>query len=241
MGNWFSDLPAPTRWSSIVGGSLLSTFAEKLPEWLQDAGLYVGIFVLAYGMFATLWHMLKLRGVGLLSSLLISAGLFLIFGGVLIHLSVWPEVTAHASSTPRVVVNRPKPTAIEATKGRVTFDYSTNNGVVTVGQGDCRFGVHFSKASDTSIYVYRGAGGTRAVARIKGAVSGDIVRFQDHDSSSRVYSVNLGEHFLLENAKGCFMQGKIISIKDDSRGAPNDEVVFDYEINTEGTAEFAAL
>jgi hypothetical protein len=43
-----------------------------------------------------------------------------------------------------------------------------------------------------------------------------------------------------ENGRGYFMQG-IVEIKDDSRGADRDEIIFDYQINTDGSAEFIAL
>jgi len=245
MGNWFSGLPSKIRWSFIGGGTLLSTFADKLPTLLQDVGLYAGLALLAYGLFATLWHLLKQRGVSLLPSLLISGGVFLIFAGVMMHVLQPKGVVARAVPPPDIIVNRPKPTAIEATKGRVTFDYSTNNSIVSVGDGDCRFRISFSKASNTAIYMYTQKHSRKTnikrLARVKGAGAGSILRFENFDSSSDVYQIRLGEHFLAENNKGCFMQGKIISLKDDTRGADHDEVVFDFEINTQGNAEFAAL
>lgn len=100
MENWFSGLPWPIRWAFIGGGALLGTFADKLTPWLQDAGLYAGIAFLAYGMFATLWHVLKERGFSLLPSLLISSGVFLIIAGIALHvmrLSDPPNEAAGAS------------------------------------------------------------------------------------------------------------------------------------------------
>lgn len=123
---------------------------------------------------------------------------------------------------------------------RIAFDYSTHDGTVKVGSDHFAFTVNFSKASNAEIYVYRG-GTVTAVARAKEIQSGDVIKFDNFDSSSRVYKVRLGEIALLRNTHGNYMQMKIVSIMDDSRGAPHDEVVFDYSINASGQSEFVAL
>jgi hypothetical protein len=52
----FAGLPWPVRWALIGGGSLVSGFSGRLPAGAQDAGLYVGLAMLAYGVIATGWH-----------------------------------------------------------------------------------------------------------------------------------------------------------------------------------------
>lgn len=121
---------------------------------------------------------------------------------------------------------------------RIAFDYSTNDGAVIVGQGDDEFRVRFSKASNQAIYVYRGAAANN-VARVKNKKTGEPIDFAQLDSSSSSYTIHLGEHFVLQNAKGHFLQARIVSIKDDSRGDDRDEVVFDYALHR--TEKFLAI
>ncbi|MGH6660419.1 MAG: hypothetical protein ACREB6_02675, partial [Rhodospirillales bacterium] len=112
--------------------------------------------------------------------------------------------------------------------------------VVKVGTGEAVFDVHFSKASNTAIHLYRG-GNVSRIARVKNANTGDVISFHEYDSTSRAYKLNIGDIGLLENANGYYLQIKIISIMDDSRGAPHDEVVFDYVTGSKGRSEFVAL
>lgn len=137
------------------------------------------------------------------------------------------------------------PMQVHALKGRTTFDYSTNSGSVPVGDGDCLFKIAFSKASDRSIYMMTKAhtrhSNLKRLARVKSIRSGERINIEQFDSTSSNYNIKTGEHFLAENDKGYFLQGKIVSIQDDSRGSTHDEVVFEYEINSDGSAEFTAL
>lgn len=133
------------------------------------------------------------------------------------------------------------PASADPVSDEVCFDYSTNNGLVTVGQGDCEFRLRFSKASDTAIHLYKDNTNLSAIARIKGAHSGDQIEFSEHDSSSRVYTIRTGEHFLVVNDKGYFLQGRVTHIQDDTRGTDRDEVRFRYEIGSAGQSRFHAL
>ncbi len=135
--------------------------------------------------------------------------------------------------------------SIIADKGRISFDYSTDNHIVSVGSGDKEFKIGFSKASNTSIYIYnlKHKSGVNCVkvARVKDVIVGEIIRFHEYDSSSSNYTINIGEIFLAENSSGFFLQAKVVLLKDDSRGDDHDEIVFDYQINDNKNAEFIAL
>lgn len=126
-------------------------------------------------------------------------------------------------------------------RGTTCFEYSTNNGYVVVGGGDKTFGLRFTKASDTSIHVYTDHPSVERIARAKGAKSGEAIDFNDYDSSSRVYTIAEGETFLVKNRDGYYMQARIHSITDDSRGDAQDKVMFDYQINTDKSAQFTGL
>lgn len=125
--------------------------------------------------------------------------------------------------------------------GTVVFDYSTHNGTVRVGSGDKQFGIKFSSASNNSIHLYGDGAGIRRIARAKGVRSGDKIAFPAFDSSSRHYTIHRNEHFLVENTKGFFLQGRINDIKCESHGDPCHEVQFDYQINPDGGDDFNAL
>jgi hypothetical protein len=116
-----------------------------------------------------------------------------------------------------------------AASGNVTFDYSTNNGTIVVGNDRNRFELKFGKASDTSIHLYR-SNGTPLVSRAKNVSPGEIVSFDTFDSSSRAYTIQVGEVFLAKNTKDQVLAGRIHRIEDDTRGAPSDEVTFSYSI-----------
>lgn len=123
---------------------------------------------------------------------------------------------------------------------RISFDYSTNNGVVSVGSGDAAFDLHFSKASDSSIYFYTGSNITK-IARVKDIPKGSTIRFEDFDSSSRHYTLNVGEIGLARNGLDHTIEIKIISILCEGRNSTRDEVTFAYKIMPEDQSEFAAL
>ena len=52
----FSELPWPARWALIIGGTLVSALAGRLPDAWQDIGLYCGLAALIYGALASIWH-----------------------------------------------------------------------------------------------------------------------------------------------------------------------------------------
>lgn len=134
-----------------------------------------------------------------------------------------------------------RPTSYPNDSGAVTFDYSTHNGTVRIGSGDRQFGIKFSSASNTSIHLYNDGAGTRRIARAKAVRSGENIKFSMFDSSSRSYTIQQGEHFLVENSKGFFLQGRVADIKCETHGADRYEVQFDYQINPAGSDEFKAL
>jgi hypothetical protein len=156
---------------------------------------------------------------------------------------VWRTQTRIKMETARIELQPDKDGS--AFGNRITFNYSTNNGVVSVGEGDCSFRLKFAKSSNVDIQMLTNSHDNRSsvkrLARVKPVPTGSALRFTDFDSSSTIYRIGTGEIFLVENPQNCFMQGKIIQIKDDSRSAEHDEVTFDYQINGIGNGEFRAL
>lgn len=112
-----------------------------------------------------------------------------------------------------------------------SFDYSTNDGRVSVGSGEHLFVLKFSKASDRSIYLYT-TRETPYVARVRSAVPGMQVVFTDFDTSSQHYLIQVGEAFLAKNSYGFVLAGRLLEVDDDTRGALRDQVKFIYAMGT---------
>ncbi len=126
-----------------------------------------------------------------------------------------------------------------ATKGSVTFDYSNNNGRYFIGQGELMFELNFSKSSDRNIQLINDPSSIRTVAIAKDIA--EIKSIKDarvYDGSSRVRRPNINDVAVLQNNNGFYAAIKILAIKDDTRGAKNDEITFDYFIQTNGSPDF---
>lgn len=124
-------------------------------------------------------------------------------------------------------------------RGEVTFDYSNNDGRYSIGQENLLFEISFSKACNSSIYIYRDAQSIESVALVK--EKSNIDEIEDarvYDNSSRVRNVNIDQIAILKNKNGFFAAVKVLSIKDDSRGDDADEVTFEYHIQSNGSPVF---
>lgn len=127
-----------------------------------------------------------------------------------------------------------------ATKGFATFDYSNNNGRYFIGQGELMFEIHFSKSSNKNIQLYNDPSSIRTVSIAKNI--SQIKEIKDariYDGSSRVRRPNINQIAVLQNINGFYAAIKIHEIKDDTRGDSNDEIRFEYEIQTNGSPDFS--
>ncbi|MDM7980192.1 MAG: PIN-like domain-containing protein [Rhizobium sp.] len=120
----------------------------------------------------------------------------------------------------------------------ISFDYSTNDGILHLQTSIGHFELSFSKASDRSIYIIR-TNECERIARAKNLSQGDLVSISSLDSTSRTYKVNLGDVFVVENLQSQILVGRITHIADDSRGAPADEVSFVYRAFDNGELPIA--
>ena len=126
-----------------------------------------------------------------------------------------------------------------ASNGTVTFDYSNNNGRYFIGQGELMFEIAFSKSSDWNIQLLNDPSNIKTVSIAKGEKNIDSINdARVFDSSSRIRRSKINEVAVLQNANGFYAAIKILDIKDDERGADNDEITFDYFIQTNGSPDF---
>jgi hypothetical protein len=124
--------------------------------------------------------------------------------------------------------------------GKVIFDYSNNDGRYCIGQAELMFELLFSKGSDVKIYVYSDPPSIRSVALAKGVEQiNEITDARDYEASSRYRGPATNQIVILNNVNGFFAAVKILDIKDDTRDAANDEVVFEYFIQSNASPDFS--
>lgn len=126
-----------------------------------------------------------------------------------------------------------------ATSGLVTFDYSNNNGHYAIGQGELMFETSWSKAGRSAIYIYNDPSSIKTVALVKDTQ--EIKKIKDarvYDSTSRARSVSLNKIAILQNKNGFYAAIKILTINVDEDDKGNDELTFEYYIQTNGSPDF---
>lgn len=128
------------------------------------------------------------------------------------------------------------------TSGTVTFDYSNNNGRYFIGQDELMFEIDFSKSSKSNIQLYSDPSSIRTVAISKDVESiKEIKDARIYNGSSRVRRPKINQVAILQNANGFYAGVKILAIEDDTRGDTNDEVIFEYIIQTNGSPDFTTF
>jgi len=142
-------------------------------------------------------------------------------------------------SEKRCLENSSTPTGYSSSaySGKVTFDYSNNNGIYALGKGFNFFETKWSKASDASINVYNDPLSIDGIALAKDVK--EIEEVSDagaYDFSSRVRTVRKSGVVIFRNKNNVYAALKIIDIKDDSRRDKSDEITFEFEIIKSGSS-----
>ena len=126
-------------------------------------------------------------------------------------------------------------------RGSASFNYSNNNGMFSIGEGFFLFETKWTKASDTCIYVVNSGDRMNGIAVAKQVSS--IAEIKDAsavDYSSSHRCPVLGQIVVWRNIAGLYAATHITAIHDDTRGAIDDEVAFDYIIMDKGGLDFSA-
>jgi formylglycine-generating enzyme required for sulfatase activity len=118
--------------------------------------------------------------------------------------------------------------------GRVTFNYSNNDGRYSIGRDELFFETKWSKASDRSIHLYNDPLSIVGVAEASQLQSyWDVTDPASYDMSSRVRTIQEGEHAILKNSHNRFAVLRILDIKDRTRSDTIDELTFEFWILTD--------
>jgi len=208
-----------------------------IPKPIAWSGLSIGITVVALSFFPGVKAgpaILGLAGIGLLAASIIWQ--------YTSKLEMIPPSSSPASFS-ATSQEKAKITGIDLNKysKKACFDYSTNNGLIAVYLNDIGFELRFSKASNNQIHLYKDGTNLVSLSRLKNVNPGDEVNFEAFDNTSRSYTVGLGEYFIARNNSSYFLLGRILSIKDDSRGDNEDEVCFAYFIDLSKIGRFRAI
>jgi pyrimidine deaminase RibD-like protein len=129
-----------------------------------------------------------------------------------------------------------------AYSGRARFNYSDNNGLFTIGRGECTFETKWTKGSDYSIHTYSDASNLVGVAIAADARSLSEIRDASvYDMSSRFRTPNEGDFVVLKNSSGFFAALRICDVRDRNRSDGEDELTFDYWILENKAADFSTV
>lgn len=130
--------------------------------------------------------------------------------------------------------------------GKIPFDYSTNNGVITIGSGENEFILAFSSASHDKVHMYNGLHNRKAnTDRIAKAVDAgsfkDVKDVTELDYKNDSASPEIGEIVALRSKDtGRYALVQILDVKCQGRqSAEINEVVFRFVINTDSSTSFA--
>jgi hypothetical protein len=150
--------------------------------------------------------------------------------------------TTFPVATPPLVSFGPARYVSPAPTGRITFDFSNNNGRYVLGAGDMAFETAWSGGSTASIHAYSDPPSIRSVALALGAKKiGEILDSSVYDTSSRVRTPGLGEIVVWQNTAGYYLATLVEALRSRSRGAAADEIVFSYAIAPNKSASFTAI
>ena len=208
-----------------------------IPKPIAWAGLSIGVAIVLLSFFPSIKtgpFTLGLAGICLLATAIAWQ-----------YISPSEPVSPASSSAPFSALSQEKAKVAGIDLNRYSkkacFDYSTNNGRISISLNSINFELHFDKASDTQIHLYNDGTNILSIARLKNISPGEDINFEAFDSTSRVYTIGLGGYFIAKNTQSYLILGRVLSIKDNKRGDAEDEVCFAYSIDTSKTGKFKAI
>ncbi|HQZ42300.1 MAG TPA: toll/interleukin-1 receptor domain-containing protein [Flavobacteriales bacterium] len=124
--------------------------------------------------------------------------------------------------------------------GRVTFDYTNNNGRYSIGLGDMLFTLTFSTAGQGAIHFYSDSPNIRGIAIATRAHEfEEVVDARRYNYSSRARTLHNGQIATAQNVNGFYAAIKIISVQAEDRDTGEGQIEFDYKIQTNGSPGFS--
>jgi hypothetical protein len=129
----------------------------------------------------------------------------------------------------------------ESLAGFVVFDIDRTVPFIAVGSGPHRFALNFAASGSGSVYLATSSG-VDGMVPLRGAQTGQPIRFDPQYSIGTFIGLYPGDHAIIRNTGGYFMQLKIVSATSKGyEGGTRDAVVFEYQINEGKWPGFTAL
>lgn len=128
-----------------------------------------------------------------------------------------------------------------ALNGRTSFNYSHYDGFYRLGTGNSEFLSRWTKSSDTNIQCYTDGTNVSVALAPKNVRLQEITPASLLHFGSRVQRPQLGQFAVLENHTGRYAALRVVDIWDDTRGKPEDRLVFDYWILDDGGDDFSVI
>ena len=130
----------------------------------------------------------------------------------------------------------------ESLTGFVVFDIDRTAPFIAVGGGPHRFTLNFIAGGFGGGVMLSASSTTDGMVPLRGAQSGQPIRFDPQYSLRTFLSLYPGDHAIIRNTGGYFMQLKIVSATTKGHeGGTRDAVVFEYQINEGKWPGFTAL
>ena len=120
--------------------------------------------------------------------------------------------------------------ASHTSEGVFSFDYSSNNGLYIISDGEKIFATKWSKASNTSIHAYNDSNDINEIALIKNVGFLKDLKLLEGDFSSRSRTPQIGDAIIWKNKNGNYAITKVLKVMDDTRGDKNDMLECEYII-----------
>lgn len=145
-----------------------------------------------------------------------------------------------ASPSAPVVSFGPERYVSPAMAGRVSFDYSNNNGRFVFGAGDMAFETAWSRGGASRVHAYNDPPSIRTVALASGVREIiEIVDASSYDTSSRVRMPYLSEVVVWQNTAGYYLATKVVAIDVRGPSGGSDTLTLEYKIAPNKSASFA--
>jgi len=123
--------------------------------------------------------------------------------------------------------------------GKVSFNFTHNDGQFSLGHGELTFQTHWSNAGASSIHVYVGGTNLRALGLSQSARSfSDIKDASAYDMTSDHQTPREGQFVVLENNRGYYAVVRVLDVKARSHGDLCDALTVEYRINPDGSQRF---
>lgn len=116
--------------------------------------------------------------------------------------------------------------------GAESFDYSRNNGILTIGTEEYTFDTQWGKASNVSIYAYSDASSIDKIGYKRERYAYPAIHELEEyfENTSRSFTVHKEEFVVWRNKWGKYAVTRVKTIKDDTKGDTEDQLSIDYKI-----------